>query len=74
VAPLLVHKKYDKNNQETTENIDKIVETTNTFFTLLDNIFAVFAGITKNAQISIIQKILILIQMKIERKIKNHKL
>ncbi|MDR1988094.1 MAG: hypothetical protein LBQ24_05095 [Candidatus Peribacteria bacterium] len=74
VAPLLVHKKYDENNQIKTDKTDKIIEIMNTLFMFFDNTFAVFAEITKNALISIIQKIFILIHIKIESKSKNPKL
>lgn len=73
VAPLLAHRKYDENNQTITEKTDKIIDIVNTFFKLFDNILAVFAGITRNAQISIIQKIFILSQMKIESKTRKQK-
>ncbi len=74
VAELDVHKKYEVKSHIITLKVENIIQKINTFFKLLDTIFAILAGIIKNAQISIIQNIFILSAIKIDNIIKKHKL
>lgn len=67
-----VFKKYDEKSQIITAKIEKNIENKKIFFKLLAKIFEIFAGMTKNAEISKIQKIFTEIAMKIDKKIRNH--
>lgn len=67
-----VFKKYDEKSQIITAKIEKNIENKKIFFKLLAKIFEIFAGITKNAEISKIQKIFTEIAIKIDKKIRNH--